>query len=53
MWALKGLVRGKSYFIFAQAQVLCVCMCVWIGEIYNDGFFVVLAQLLYYLSFFC
>lgn len=33
-WALEGLVRGKSYFIFAQAQVLCVhvCVCVDWGD---------------------
>lgn len=44
IWALDGLVRGKSYFIFAKAQVLCVHVCVWIGEIYDGGFLVVLAQ---------
>lgn len=33
IWALKGLVRGKSYFIFAQAQVLCVHVCVDWGDL--------------------
>ena len=43
IWTLASLVRGKSHFMSVQAQVLCVCVCVWLGTIYDGGFFLVLA----------